>query len=170
MVGLIVTIAATGGFGTKAPPFLGTHVEPGDVIETRFWDVAVHSAEVVESKGEVVVAITATNKQLDTQHDLTPNTLALRLPSGVPLFASWCTSGRALVFAPLIPADAECFFRFESSGIDADDLPARGPFDAEVVVLDQKINDNMLEVPAPAAGEPAAWVELTVNVAVESDV
>ena len=144
-------------------------MEPGEVIDTRFWDVAVHSAEVVEAKGEVVVDITATSKQRETQHDLTYNMIALRLPSGRPIFASWCTSGRALLFAPLIPAEAQCLFQFEGSGVSDEDLPDPGAFDAEVVVLDQDMSDNLLMTPEPAAGEPAGWLSLTVNVAVEED-
>lgn len=167
--GLIAAIAATGGFSTEAAPFLGTRVEPGEVIDTRFWDVAVHSAEVMESKGEVVVNITATSKQRETQHDLTYNMLAVRLPSGRPIFSSWCTSGRALLFGPLIPAEAKCLFQFEGSGVSDEDLPDPGPFDVEVVVLDQEMSDNLLMVPEPAVGEPAGWLPLTVNVAVEED-
>lgn len=168
--GSVGAIAATGGFGTEAAPFLGTRVEPGEVIETRFWDVAVHSAEVVESKGEIKVAVTVTNKQTTSQFALTMDMLAVRVPSGRPLFQSWCTPQRASSFSPLIPADAECLFKFEGSSLTDDQLPGPGPFDVEVVVLDQEITDNMLTVPEPAVGEPAGWMKLTVTVAQEEEV
>ena len=178
VLGLLVTalglsiggIAVTGGFGTDAAPYLGTRVQPGDVVDTRFWDVAVHGAEVVESRGEVRVAVTVTNKQISSQFGLTMDMLAVRVPSGRPLFQSSCTSARALSFPPLISVDAECLFRYEGSGLTDGELPGPGPFDVEVVVLDQKITDNMLTIPEPAAGEPAGWMTLTVTVAQEDDV
>ena len=178
VLGLLVTalglsiggIAVTGGFGTDAAPYLGTRVQPGDVVDTRFWDVAVHGAEVVESRGEVRVAVTVTNKQISSQFGLTMDMLAVRVPSGRPLFQSHCLPQGGRSFAPLIPVEAVCVFSFGGSGLAEDQLPDPGAFDVEVVVLDQEIKDDLLMVPEPAVGEPVGWMQLTVTVAHEDEV
>ena len=161
---------ATGGFGTNASPYLGSRVEPGELVETRFWDVAVHSAEVVESKGEIMVAVTVVNKQHKTEFGLTMDMLAVRVPSGRPLFQSHCLPQGGRSFAPLIPVEAVCVFSFGGSGLAEDQLPDPGAFDVEVVVLDQEIKDDLLMVPEPAVGEPVGWMQLTVTVAHEDEV
>ena len=168
-LGSIVAVWATGGFGTDAKPFLGSRVQPGEVVKTRFWDVVVHEAKVSESKGEIRVAVTATNRQRGTTLDLTRNMLVIRLPDGTPLLRSSCISHQGFSFAPLIPADADCVFNFEGNDLEPAKIPAPGPFEIEFIVLDQEMSNDLVTVPEPQAGEPAAWLPLTVRVAVEED-
>ncbi|MGV8847325.1 hypothetical protein [Tessaracoccus sp.] len=169
VVGSVVAVWATGGFGTDAKPFLGSRVQVGDVVKTRFWDVVVHEAEVSESRGEIRVAVTATNKQRGTTLDLTHSMLVIRLPDGTPMLRSSCSSLRGYRFAPLIPADADCVFSFEGNDLVASEIPAPGPFEIEFIVLDQEMSNNLITAPEPQAGEPAAWLPMTVRVAVEED-
>ncbi len=169
LAAVIVTIWATGGFGTDAKPFLGSRVQSGERVTTRFWDVVVHDAEVSESKGEIRVAITATNKQRRTALDLTTNMLVIRLPDGTPMLRSSCTSLRAYRFGPLIPAYAECVFSFEGNELLPAEVPEAGPFDIEFIVLDQEMSNNLVTAPEPQAGEPAGWLPMTVLVAVEEE-
>ncbi len=169
LVAVIATIWATGGFGTDAKPFLGSRVQAGEVVKTRFWDVVVHEAEVSEPRGEIRVAITATNKQRRTALSLTTNMLVIRLPDGTPMWRSSCTSLRGMRFGPLIPADAECVFRFEDNDVLPQETPEPGGFDIEFIVLDQELSNNLVTTPEPQAGEPAGWLPMTVRVAPEEE-
>lgn len=166
---IVGVIWSTGGFGTDAKPFLGTQVAPGVTISTRFWDVAVHEAEVYEDKGEIRVSITATNKQRSSGLGMETGLVVVRLPDGTPLFGSSCDSQRGLRFGPLIPTEAVCVFRYEGESIPSEAVPGPGTFDIEVVVRDQEMSDNLLTEPEPAAGEPAAWIPLSVSVHVEEE-
>ncbi|MEO7587796.1 MAG: hypothetical protein ABIS84_07170 [Arachnia sp.] len=165
---VIVTIWATGGFGTDARPFLGSQVEPGEMVETRFWDVAVRSAEVVPDLGEIHVHLTVVNKQRQTLPGMTPGIVAVRLPDGVAMTQSTCFTGVADRFAPLIQTSAVCELGYGRNEVPSGSIPT-GPFDVEVVVLDQELSNDLLTVPHPESGEPAGWVPLTVSVAAEGE-
>lgn len=167
MVGAVVLVWATGGFGTDAKPFLGTRVQTGEKVETRFWDVTVHDAQVFPEKGEIHVAITAVNKGRDTHAGLTYNMLVIRLPDGTPMLRSTCVSARGRVFAPLIPAEAQCVFEFMGNEVPEDSIPGPGPFDIEFIVLDQDLSDDLLLSSEPQAGDAVAWTPLRVAVAPE---
>lgn len=169
LVILVGTIWGTGGFGTDAKPFLGTRVEPGELVETRFWDVAVHGAEVDEGDGTIRVAITALNKQNRSSFTLTPGMVALRLPDGTPMLRGQCDSGHGGRFAPLIATDGVCSFSYVSEEIAKDSIPGPGSFDVEVIVRDQEIDDNLLTIPEPAPGDPAGWLPLTAQVLPEDE-
>lgn len=167
LVGGVVAVWGTGGFGTDAKPYLGTRVLQDETVETRFWNVAVHGAEVSLAKAEIRVAVTAMNKQRRTAVSLTTNMLVIRMPDGTPMLRSSCTSMRGYRFGPLIPTDAQCVFRFEDNELQLDEIPEPGPFDIEFIVLDQNMSDNFVTVPEPQAGEAAGWLPLTVRVAEE---
>lgn len=170
-VGVLAVIVgvmwATGGFGTDAKPFLGSRVEPGELVETRFWDVAVHDAEVSETEGVIRVSFTALNKQKSSSADLLYGMIAVRLPDGTPMVGGVCDSERGFQFGPLITSDGTCIFSYGADNIPEASIPGPGPFDIEVVVRDQVMNDNLLTAPEPLPGEPAAWLPLMVSVEVE---
>lgn len=169
---LVVAVGAiwtTGGFGTDAKPFLGTRVEPGEMVETRFWDVAAHSAEVDEASGTILLKITVVNKQRRSSSSLTHGMVVIRLPDGTPMLLGSCFSDRGGYFAPFIPADGSCTFSYASEELPAEVIPGPGPFDVEVVVRDQVISDNLLTIPELAPGEPAGWLPLTVQAVLKEE-
>lgn len=162
---LILAVAAVwarGGFGTEAPPYLGTRVEPGEVIETRWWDVAIHEGWSDPAAGEIHIRLTATNKQTASDFDLTAGMLVLRLPSGKPMLRSSCASQRGSRFGPLVPAEALCTFGYDDNELAAGDLPTGDEFAVELIVLDQKYHNDLVSNPRPVAGEPAGWLPLDI--------
>lgn len=160
---LVATVWSRGGFGTDAAPYLGTRVETGDVVSTRWWDVTVHDGWLDVERAEIHISITATNKQPRTDFDLTTNMLVLRLPSGEPMLRSTCTSERGSRFGPFVPAAAVCVFGYETNETPQQAIPDDGSFEVEVIVLDQKWSDDLLTDPRPVAGEPAGWMPVSIE-------
>lgn len=159
----------TGGFGTGTGAFLGPQIRPHETVETRFWDIAVHAAEVSEVDGAIRVETTIMNKQERTAAYLSEGVLVVRLPGGIPMFYSTCVVDRVQAFAPFIPAEAVCEFSYLSNDTTQEAIPGPGEFAVEVVVRDQEMSDDLLTMPEPQAGEPAGWLPLTVSTAVEDE-
>lgn len=156
-VGIVVgLIWATGGFERGARPYMGPEVEPGEWIETRFWDVAVHEVVIDRPRGEIVVDVDVTNKLPDSTVLLTSNLIMIRIADGEVLFSSYCSITERSSFGPLIPTNARCRFGWEAS-----DVPEPPPGDAEVsvMVLDQKMFNAILEGAQPRSSVPAGHVE-----------
>lgn len=164
---IIGIIWGTGGFGTDAKPYLGVQVEPGQMVSTRFWEIAVHGAEVLPDERGVELHLTAVNSQRETTADLTEGVVAILLPDGTPMSLSYCFSERAYRFLPLIPAEATCEFAYDHNRVPPGSMPGTGPFDARVVVIDQRMSDDLLTDPYLQTGEPVGWLPLRVSAAAE---
>lgn len=118
----------TGGFGTGTGAFLGPQIRPHETVETRFWDIAVHAAEVSEVDGAIRVETTIMNKQERTAAYLPEGVLVVRLPGGIPMFYSTCVVDRVQAFAPFIPAEAVCEFSYLSNDMTQEAIPKPGEF------------------------------------------
>lgn len=157
-VGLVVgAIWVTGGFEHGSRPYLGPRVEPGEQIETRFWDVAVHGAVIERSRNQVVVDVEITNKLPDSTSVLTSSLIMIRTADGEILFRSYCNIDERSSFGPLIPTRALCRFDWEDSQVSA---PPPGDAEVTVMVLDQKMFNTILEGAQPRSSVPAGHVEL----------
>ena len=167
--GLTLALWATGGLATDSTPYLGERLAPGEFVSTRFWDVAVHGAEVSHAKGEILVAVTIVNKQRESAMVLTDYMLGVRLPDGTAMLQTFCLSERGLRFPPMIPADALCEFRYEANDVPPSSIPSPGPVDIEVVILDQQLSDGLILSARPEISETAAWIPLRASVAIEDE-
>lgn len=163
--GIAAAIALTGGFGTTAPPFLGSEYATTEVISTRLWDVAVEDAEVSYEDGIVFVTLVATNLQRDSAPGLTTGMLVVLLLDGTAMRRSYCLPVDRSSFDPDIATRAVCQLGFEPN-----DVPAPAPsaaMDIQVVVTDQDMTDALLHNPVPQAGVPVGWVALRATAVVE---
>lgn len=164
---LLGLVWAFGGFDRRATPYMGVRLELGETAETRFWDYAVHSAQVDEEGAAIDVAMTVTNKQAESTWELTYSTVIVRLPGdGGVLTTHFCAMGQRNQFGPDIPTEAVCEFSFESNEITE---PPRAPFPVEIVILDQEIYEELLTPPRPRASNAVAYFELEVQPYVEEE-
>ncbi|MEO7587800.1 MAG: hypothetical protein ABIS84_07190 [Arachnia sp.] len=163
--GAAAAVALTGGFGRTAPAFIGSEYAVDDAISTRLWDVAVEGAEVSHKDGTVLVHIVATNKQHESDFDLTTNMLVVRMADRTAMWRSSCYPAGRSTFGPDVPTRAVCEFSYERNEVPA---PATADsMDIQVVVCDQSMTDALLHAPTPQAGEPVGWVSVRATAVVE---
>lgn len=155
-----------GGFDRRATPYMGTRLALGETAETRFWDYAVHSAQVDEYGAAIDLAITVTNKQDTSEMQLTYSSVMIRLPDAEVMTTHFCATGDRSQFGPDIPTEALCEFSYESNEISQ---PPEAPFRVEVIVLDQVIHEELLTEPRPRANNAVAHFELEVMPYVEEE-
>lgn len=168
---IVAMIAATGGFATGAEPYKGKRISPGEEVSTRFWDVAVHSAEfeLPEGyRGELRISMTITNLLKEATYSPTANMFIVRVPgTEYVMDRSYCTPAVGREFQPLIASEAICRFSFQEN--DVADPPAGEPFAFQLVILDQNIYVAYVEGSRPQAAGPAAWLELSAPQFVKKD-